>query len=59
MDAMEATANAIVGLVVSWSATFFVLGYSPSESLAITAMFFGLSFIRSYLLRKVFKCLAS
>jgi hypothetical protein len=52
--AIEALANAAIGLLVSWAATFFVLGYSASGSLAVTMMFFGLSFVRSYLLRRAF-----
>lgn len=55
MNALEAFANATIGLVVSWAATFFVLGYSASGSLAVTAMFFCLSFARSYALRLLFK----
>ena len=58
MSALEALANAVIGLCVSWAATFFVLGYSPTESAAITAMFFGLSFTRTYVLRLIFKRLA-
>ena len=37
MDATEAFANAIIGLLVSWLATIFVLGFSPAKSIAITA----------------------
>jgi len=55
MSAFEALANALIGLCVSWAATLFVLGYSPADSAAITAMFFGLSFIRAYVLRLIFK----
>lgn len=55
MTALEALANAIIGLAASWAATFFVLGYSPADSAAITAMFFGLSFTRSYFLRLLFR----
>ena len=55
MTALEALANALIGLAASWAATFFVLGYSPADSAAITAMFFGLSFTRSYLLRLLFR----
>jgi hypothetical protein len=54
MIAAEALANALVGLIVSWAATFFVLGYSAAGSLAVTAMFFGLSFARSYAIRWAF-----
>lgn len=54
-DAAEALANASIGLLVSWAATWAVLGYSPAQSAAITAMFFGLSFTRSYVLRLVFR----
>ena len=58
MIALEALANAVIGLCVSWAATFFVLGYSPTESAAITVMFFGLSFTRAYVLRLIFKRLS-
>lgn len=54
MIAAEALANAVIGLIVSWAATFFVLGYSAAGSLAVTAMFFGLSFARSYAIRWAF-----
>ena len=55
MDALEAFANASVGLVVSWSATWLVLGYSPASSAAVTAMFFGLSFTRAWIIRGIFR----
>lgn len=58
MSALEALANAVIGLLVSWSATYFVLGYSASGSIAVTLMFFALSFTRSYALRLLFKRLA-
>lgn len=55
MTALEALANAAIGLIVSWAATFFILGYSASGSAAVTAMFFCLSFARSYALRLIFR----
>lgn len=55
MSAFEAVANAVIGFVVSWCATLFVLGYSPTESLAVTGMFFALSFTRAWVLREVFR----
>lgn len=58
LNAAEAFANAVIGFVVSWAATFFVLGYSPAGSAAVTAMFFCLSFARSYALRIIFGRLA-
>lgn len=57
-DATEALANAAIGLLVSWAATWGVLGYSPAESVAVTLMFCGLSFTRSFVLRRVFRRLA-
>lgn len=54
MTALEALTNAAIGLVVSWAATRFVLGYSAYDSAGITTMFFGLSFIRAYVLRRIF-----
>ncbi len=58
VDAIEALTNAAVGLAVSWAATFFVLGYPPGQSAAITAMFFGLSFSRAWAIRAVFRRLS-
>lgn len=55
MPAIEAAANAVIGAVVSWAATWAVLGYSPAQSIGVTLMFFGLSFGRSYLLRVYFR----
>lgn len=55
MSALEALTNALVGLVVSWAATFYVLGFSPTHSAAITAMFFGLSFVRAFIIRELFR----
>lgn len=54
-DAAEALANAAVGLLVSWAATWLVLGYSPASAAGVTAMFFGLSFGRSWALRWIFR----
>jgi hypothetical protein len=55
LDTLEALTNAIVGLLVSWAATFFLLGYSASGSVGVTLMFFGLSFTRSWVLRRIFR----
>ena len=55
IDAIEALANSAIGFAVSWAATFFILGYSGGASMAVTAMFFGLSFTRAYVLRVLFR----
>ncbi len=55
MIALESFCNAAIGLLVSWAATFFLLGYSAAGSLGVTLMFFCLSFARSYALRLVFE----
>lgn len=54
----EALCNAVIGLLVSWAATTFVLGYTASQSAAITGMFFVLSFTRSWAIREIFRRLA-
>jgi len=54
-DAAEALANAVVGFAISWAATFWILGYSAASSIAVTGMFFALSFARSFALRRVFR----
>lgn len=53
-DAIEALANAVIGLAVSWAATIYVLGFAPIDSAAITAMFFCMSFARAWILRGFF-----
>lgn len=55
LDAIEALCNAGLGLVVSWAATWLVLGYSPAQAVNITLMFFGLSFTRAWGLRAIFR----
>lgn len=55
MSALEALTNAVIGLCVSWAATFYVLGYSATGSAAVTAMFFCLSFVRAFIIREVFR----
>lgn len=55
MDALEAMANAVIGLLISWAATWLVLGYSPAASMGVSAMFFWLSFSRAWLIRAIFR----
>ncbi len=58
-DAGEALANAAIGLLVSWSLTVAVLGYTASQCAAVTAMFFTASFARAWIIRKAFRVWAS
>jgi hypothetical protein len=51
----EALTNAIIGLIVSWTLTLLVLGYTPVQSAGITAMFFVASFARSWAIREAFR----
>lgn len=59
MIAFEAFANATIGLIVSWTLTHFVLGYTATQSIGVTAMFFATSFARSWAIRKAFATWAS
>lgn len=59
MSLLEAKANAIIGLAVSWVFTFFALplfGFEPSaaDATAITACYFLLSVVRAYAIRRIF-----
>jgi hypothetical protein len=54
-DLAEVLANAVVGLAVSWGATWAVLGFSPVQSVGVTAMFFALSTARQFVLRRLFR----
>jgi hypothetical protein len=60
MSFIEAKANAIIGLVVSWLFTFYGLplfGIEPNAAQAtgITACYFILSLGRSYIIRRMFE----
>ena len=59
-SAIEAVCNAIIGLAVSWAVTFYALplwGFAPSASASagITAMYFAISFARSWVIREAFR----
>jgi len=58
MDLAEAITNAIIGLAISIAITWLWLGFSPLQSVGITAVFFGTSTARTYILRKLFRWLA-
>jgi SprT-like family. len=47
----EATANTILGIIISWTFTYLVFQTTPLFALGITLSYAGLSWIRSYLLR--------
>lgn len=56
---LEAGANIAIGCSISWTATMIVLpayGYpvTASHATGMTAVFTGISLIRSYLLRRLF-----
>ncbi len=61
LDIVEAITNAAVGFAVSWGITFYALpplfGIVPSgkEAVQITALFFSISTLRAYVLRRVFR----
>lgn len=60
MSALEAFTNAAIGLLISWIATWtllplFGLHPGPGQSAGIVGLFFCLSFIRSYVLRRLFR----
>lgn len=59
MSALEAFVNAAIGLVVSWTLTLTVLGYSPTQAVWVTLMFFCASFLRAWVIRRAFKAWAS
>ena len=60
MDSIEAFTNATVGLVVGFLAArylfpFWGLEATSGQAIGLTAMFFTLSAVRVYVLRKVFR----
>ena len=64
LDSIEAITNATVGLLVSVAAVRFlwpVFGWeaSTSQSVAVTGLFWCLSAVRSFAVRKAFRWLGS
>ena len=62
-DATEALTNSLVGLPISWAATYWLLplfGLYPSagQSVGVTGMFLALSVVRSWGIRRAFRRLA-
>lgn len=62
MAFVEAVANSVVGIIVSWVFTFTalpLLGLEPTatDATVITACYFVLSVVRAYLLRRLFNVL--
>lgn len=60
LSAFEALCNAVIGLAVSWAVTFYALplwGLTPSASASagITALYFVVSFVRSWAIREIFR----
>ncbi len=58
-DAGEALANSTIGLIVSILLTWLWLGFTPIASIGITAVFFTVSTLRAYILRRVFRGIAN
>lgn len=59
MSFLEANANAVVGLIVSWLFNYFVLPLfglitTPLQAAGITGLFFIISTLRSYIIRRLF-----
>jgi len=60
MSAVETTTNMVLGIAISWIFTFYglplIFGIKPSvvQAIEISASYFILSFIRSYLVRRAF-----
>lgn len=60
MDSLEAFANATLGVAVSIAAVnvfwpLFGWPVTASQSVQVTALFWGLSFGRAWVLRKIFR----
>lgn len=63
LDATEALTSSLVGLPISWAATYWLLplfGLHPSagQSLGVTGLFFALSVARGWVVRRLFRRLA-
>lgn len=63
LSLLEAKANAIVGILVSWAFTFWVMPmlfgvqFSAPQATGITVIYFVLSTARAYIIRRIFNLL--
>ena len=61
IDAIEALSNAVIGVLVSWGATYWLLpplfeiAPDAGQAIGMTGMFFALSFARAFVLRALFR----
>ncbi len=51
---MEASANTVIGVIIGQS-VLFVFGIPVTEAIPITAIIIALSYVRSFVLRLVFR----
>ena len=54
MDGWEATTNVVLGCAINWSVLALVYG-QPLTATGVTAAMIGLTWVRSYAIRKVFR----
>jgi hypothetical protein len=55
LSAVEATVNAVLGFAISSAIGVFLFGLSPVGSAAMTAACTAASFVRGYVVRRVFE----
>jgi len=55
IDALEVTINMVVGLILNYLLTVIMFGVSLKFALGTSVIFFCCSWIRSYIIRRVFR----
>ena len=58
-DLLETTTSMIIGMVINWCLVQVIFDVTPVFALGSTGIFFCASWVRCYLLRKVFRYLDS
>jgi len=54
-DNIEVTTNMILGAVINYLLTLLIFGVSMQFALGTTMLFFSVSYVRSYIIRRIFR----
>ena len=54
-DSTEVTVNMVLGAVINWLLTLVIFGVTPEFAIGATAIFFCVSWVRCYLIRRWFR----
>jgi O-antigen/teichoic acid export membrane protein len=55
LDSLEVTISMVSGSIINWLLTMAIFGVSVEFAIGTTAIFFCVSYARSYVIRRIFR----